>query len=249
MVLTGIRGGIGFLTRIPVGRGSEAWTAFTRTPVAFPLSGYLIGVLLILPVVLPLPAVTVALLFVIWLYVITGITHLDGIADLGDALVVHGTAEQRYNVMKDTTLGVGGVTLLVLTIGGVGLAAYGLSSYPGELRTSVGIILAAEVGAKLCMALIACFATASPNGMGAELTGSVGPRDSIGPILLSLPVVLITVPSPVAAFVLVSTVVGAFPVWWWARKNLDGINGDVFGATNEIARLVGLHGGLFVWML
>ncbi len=37
--------------------------------------------------------------------------------------------------------------------------------------------------------------------------------------------------------------------WYWANRNLDGISGDVFGAANEIGRVVGLHVGVIAWTL
>ena len=33
----------------------------------------------------------------------------------------------------------------------------------------------------------------------------------------------------------------------WADGALGGVNGDVFGAVNELARVVALHAGVVAW--
>jgi len=35
----------------------------------------------------------------------------------------------------------------------------------------------------------------------------------------------------------------------WGYRALGGVNGDVIGATNELARAVGLHLGVAVWIV
>ncbi|MFB6169944.1 MAG: adenosylcobinamide-GDP ribazoletransferase, partial [Haloarculaceae archaeon] len=50
MVLSALRGAVGFLSRLPVGRREADWRAFRATPLAFPLAGYLLGALAALPV-------------------------------------------------------------------------------------------------------------------------------------------------------------------------------------------------------
>ncbi|MFT4946215.1 MAG: adenosylcobinamide-GDP ribazoletransferase, partial [Natronomonas sp.] len=108
MSVAAVRGAVGFLSRIPVGGSERDWDAFRRTPAAFVLVGLLIGALFTPVFLLPGPAVTVAVVFVALVYGLTGITHLDGVADLGDAAVVHGDQSRRREVMTDTEVGTGG---------------------------------------------------------------------------------------------------------------------------------------------
>ncbi|MFB6218244.1 MAG: adenosylcobinamide-GDP ribazoletransferase, partial [Halobacteriaceae archaeon] len=167
MVLTALRGALGFLSRAPVGRDERAWRAFRSTPAALPLAGYAIGAAVALPLALPLPGPTAAALFVAAVYLVTGINHLDGVADLGDAAVVHGDAGRRRAVMADAELGVGGtaaVALVVFALGAAGLAVAALG-----LR-ALALVVAAEVGAKLAVAAVACLGSAAHEGLGAELT-------------------------------------------------------------------------------
>lgn len=244
MIVTAFRGAVGFLTRVPVGHDERAWNAFTRSPVTLPLAGYVVGGLAALPLLVPAPEPTVAALFVAWLYLLTGITHLDGLADLGDALVVHGSPEERRAVLKDTTVGVGGVVAVVVLVAGVALAALSLATAP---LVGIRLLVAAEVSAKLAMAALVCVGTATHDGMAATLTTASAPRDLALPAVVALPATAATWPHPAGAVAVVAGVFAAGVVFRVARRRLGGVNGDIFGAANEIARLVALHAGVVVW--
>lgn len=245
MVLSAVRGALGFLSRLPVGHDERSWESFRCSPLAFPLAGYAIGILVVLPLLLPVPTPILAFLFVLWLYLVTGITHADGLADLGDALVVHGDESKRRAVMKDTTVGVGAVLSLSLVVLGMALAGFALASAP---LTMIPLVITAEVGAKLGMAMIACLGTATHEGLGSALTDRARPRSLVLPLLVALPAVAFTWPHPAAAITMGASLVAAISVLWWTRRNLGGVNGDVFGASNEIARVVALHAGVIAWM-
>ncbi|MGM0590025.1 MAG: adenosylcobinamide-GDP ribazoletransferase [Halobacteriota archaeon] len=245
MVLTAFRGALGFLSRLPVGRDETAWEAFLAAPVTLPLVGYVVGAVVALPLGLRLPAPTAAVLFVVWLYLVTGINHADGLGDVGDALVVHGDAVERRAVMKDTTVGVGAALAVGLGVLGLAAAAFALASAP---LTALLLVVAAEVGAKLGMATIACLGTASHDGLGSELTGNLRPRSLVGPAVVALPAAALTWPHPAAAIGLGAAVLTAGGVLAWARWRLGGVSGDVLGAGNEIARVVALHAGVVAWI-
>lgn len=249
MVLTALRGAVGFLTRIPVGHDGAAWEAFQRTPAAFPAVGYLVGGLAALPLLLVdvLPSSTVAALAVVWLYALTGITHLDGVADLGDAAVVHGDTDQRVEVLKDTVLGVGGTAALGVVLLAVGFGFLGLAATP--IRIAVAVVVASEVGAKLSMAGVAGLGTARHEGLGSAFTSASGPSSLLSAVLVALPAGVLAWPSAVAAAALVGAVAGGALVSWWANGLVGGVNGDVFGAANELGRLAALHAGVMVWWL
>lgn len=244
MGIAALRGAFGFLTRIPVGRDERAWEAFRRSPVTFPVVGYVLGALLTLPFLLPLPDPTIAVVFVLWLYFLTGIAHVDGLADVGDALVVHGPADDRREVLKDTTVGVGALLSVVVVVTGLVLAALALAAEP---HTAILLLVAGEVGAKLGMATIACLGTATHDGLGAELTEATRPRSVLIPTVVALPAAALTWPHPAALVALGGGLLATVTVFVWARWRLGGVNGDVFGAGNEIARLVALHVGVIAW--
>jgi adenosylcobinamide-GDP ribazoletransferase len=184
VALAAIRGALGFLSRLPVGHDDAAWEAFRNAPVTFPLVGYVLGALVALPLLLPGPAPTVALAFVIGIYVVTGINHIDGVIDLGDALVVHGSAAERREVMKDTTVGAGGALAVALVVFGLGTAGVALAALPVK---AVFLVITAEVGAKLGMAVLVCLGSAVHKGLGSALTANAHLRSVVPAVLLSVP--------------------------------------------------------------
>ena len=244
MVLSALRGALGFLTRLPVGHDEPSWDAFRRTPTAFPLAGYVVGALLAVPVVLPaVPAPVVAFLFVLVLLGVTGITHLDGLADLGDAAVVHG-ADRRHEVLKDAQVGVGGTVAVAAALAGLALAGLALAGLP--TRAAAGLVVAAEVTAKLSMAGLAAFGSPAHEGLGSQLLGAT-PRGLLPAAALALPATVLTWPSPAAAAGLLAGLAAASLLVRWVRGWLGGVSGDAFGAANELARLAALHAGVLAW--
>ncbi|ARS88853.1 adenosylcobinamide-GDP ribazoletransferase [Natrarchaeobaculum aegyptiacum] len=244
-----VRGGVGFLTRLPVSFDERDWEALQRTPAAFPVVGYLAGVLVALPLLAAarVPDPTVGFAYVLAVYLVTGIHHVDGVADLGDAFVVHGDANRRREVLKDTTTGVGAVLAVGLVLVGLGLAGLGLAALP--VATAVGVVIAAEVGSRVGMAAMACFGRASHEGMGSRFTEAATPAAFVAPAALAVPAAVLTWPHGAAAVALVAGLAGAGLPWLWATRNLGGINGDVFGAATEVGRVVGVHAGVIVWTL
>ncbi|WP_350356138.1 adenosylcobinamide-GDP ribazoletransferase [Halorarius halobius] len=245
--MSAVRGALGFLTRLPVGHDGDAWTAFRATPAAFPLAGYLVGAAVAVPLVAApvVPAATVAVAVVAWLYLLTGITHLDGVADLGDAAVVHGDAGERVDVLKDSALGVGGAAAMGVVLLGLGLGMLAVSGLP--LRVAVAVVVAGEVAAKLAMAGVACLGTARHEGLGSAFTERSRGRDLLPAVAVAVPATLLSWPSAAAALV-AGTAAGAL-VARWASRLVGGVNGDAFGAANELARVVGLHAGVIAWTL
>ncbi|MFH5801851.1 adenosylcobinamide-GDP ribazoletransferase [Haladaptatus sp. CMAA 1911] len=245
MVLTAVRGALGFLSRLPVGHDEDAWEAFRRSSVAFPLAGYVIGIFLAVPLLFPLPASADAILFLVTVYGVTGINHVDGLADLGDAAAVHG-AEKRRAVMKDTDVGVGALLAVTLLIAGLTLAAVGLVALP--LEAVVAIVVTAEVSAKLGMAGLAAFGSPAHEGLGSQLIDQT-PRGFVVAVIVSLPTLALSW-SPLVGIVMISSsLLATAVVARWARSWLGGVSGDVFGATNELSRLVALHVGVVAWTL
>ncbi|MFC5969850.1 adenosylcobinamide-GDP ribazoletransferase [Halomarina salina] len=246
MVATALRGALGFLTRAPVGRDEAAWEAFRTTPVAFPLAGYPVGALAAVPLLAPGPSLVVAAVFVAWCYALTGINHLDGVADLGDAAVVHGDAERRRSVLKDTTVGVGAVVAVSLVVLGLWSSAGELAALPTRAAL---VVVAAEVSAKLATAVVVCLGTATHEGLGSALTDDNGLRDLLSPVVLTLPAATLTWPRPASAVTVLAGGVTGLATLLWARRRLGGVNGDVMGATNELARVVALAAGVTTWTL
>jgi adenosylcobinamide-GDP ribazoletransferase len=249
VVLTALRGGVVFLTRLPVGGDEASWEAFRRTPLAFTLVGYLVGGLAALPLLLPLPVPSAAALYLATLYLLTGVTHADGLADVGDAAAVHGDAEARRSVLKDSQTGVGGALALGVSLVVLGLGALGVA---GTLpRTAFALVLAAEVGAKTGMATLVCTGESAHEGMGSALL-DVNDASNLLPVAVALlPLLLVAPVTGVAAVVAaaLAPVGAARLVGRWGENHLGGVSGDVLGAANELGRVAGVHAGVVAWTL
>ncbi|WP_142986808.1 adenosylcobinamide-GDP ribazoletransferase [Halorubrum cibi] len=250
-----IRGALTFLTRIPVpGSAPADWHAFRRSPWTFPVVGAVVGAVAGLAFLAPSPW-TAAAAYLLTIYFLTGVTHADGLADLGDAIAAH-DPDRRLGILKDADLGVGGalalaVTLLATTLGALALAT-GLAG-GGARVTSVAfrIVLAAEVGAKAGMAVLACLGTPAHEGLGSAVVGEVGPRSLLLVALVVAPVLLAAPPGalPAIAAALIAGPVVAVVLLVRVRPWLGGASGDVLGAANELGRAVALHAGVVAWTI
>lgn len=111
---------VGFLTKIPtpiIANPSEK--SLVDTPFYYPIVGLIIGIILLIISyffisfeVFLLSTVIVAL----WVF-ITGSLHLDGLADLSDALIGGlGNKEKTRQILKDPHIGVHGVTSIVTVL-------------------------------------------------------------------------------------------------------------------------------------
>lgn len=248
-----LRGAFTFLTRVPIPGGMPAdWHAFRRSPWTFPVVGAALGAVAGLALLAP-SAWSAAAGYLLALYVLGGVTHADGLADLGDAMAAH-DPDRRQAALEDAALGVGGalalgVTLLTTTLGVLALATgfTGGASLAGT--TAYRVVLAAEVGAKAGMAVLACVGRPAHEGLGSAVVGDVGRRSLAPVVVVSVPVVLAP---PAGAFpALVATLLTGPAVALFVSSRvspwLGGVSGDVLGATNELGRAVALHVGVIVW--
>lgn len=244
--MNALAGALGFLTTLPVPVTEDAWEGFRRHPETLPVVGYLVGALVAIPVVASPSAPLGGFAFVLAVFLVTGINHLDGLTDLADGLAVHGTETERVEAMRDSALGVGGLlsgALVVLGLFAVGWELTGLQ------WTAVGVVVAAEVAAKLAMLVVLVRGTPRHEGLGSALADDASPRSLAVGALLAAPAALLTWPGPASAVALATGVVVALVVQSLATSRLGGISGDVLGATNEVARLAALLAGVMAWTL
>lgn len=123
-------GAVSFLTRLPVAYSEPRWEAFItargrsagglrrrRAPRRADAGGRR-------------PHGTVAFAYLAVVFAVTGINHLDGVADAGDAAVVHGDPADRRTVLKDTTTGVGAIAAVVVVVAGLVTGSLGVAALP-----------------------------------------------------------------------------------------------------------------------
>ncbi len=95
-----------FLTLLPLGK-SDTFDTQAMT-LYFPVVGLIVGILLSIfdrmaQVFWPLPAV--AAMDVVFLVLLTGAFHLDGLADAAGGLLGHRSPERALEIMKDSRIG------------------------------------------------------------------------------------------------------------------------------------------------
>ena len=108
-----------FLTILPSNNANLETIA--RYMYIFPIVGIAIGLAIGgigFGLSLFLEPLIVALLVVASLALITGIHHIDGLADFADGLMVKGTKEKKLQAMKDVSTGSAGIVAVVLCLVG-----------------------------------------------------------------------------------------------------------------------------------
>lgn len=234
----GIRGLVGFLTIIPVTPEDKSLENAAKFMFLFPIIGGFIGALVGAFSLLTfgiLPALISGLLTVALLSFLTGLHHIDGLLDFGDGLMVRGPRERKIQAMKDPGTGVGGWTLGTFTILGTIFAVSEIA------KTSVfQSLIAAEVAAKFAMVVLAFTGKLAYRGSATPFVEAMRGRNGIFMMLASLLIstaIVFTLHNILGVTILAVAVGVAMILRSISHHSLGGINGDVFGSTNELARV------------
>jgi len=229
---------LSFFTVYPVRRASLEEAA--REVHLLPLVGLVTGLpgavlLLAAHFVPPGVAATLALGSVL---LAAGLHHADGVLDVGDAIMAHGSPDRRRDVLGDTRVGIGGLGALFLVYAPtVGALAALCAISPGRAALA---LLGGEVAARSAMLLMLAFGEpADPRSSSVPfvraLSGSH--RTSVVVALLApLPFLLPT--SALAPFAILATPLVALGALRVSEAKFGGIGGDVVGATGEVCRAV-----------
>jgi adenosylcobinamide-GDP ribazoletransferase len=214
-------------------------TDCARNMWAFPLIGAFLGLLAGLFGIVAfhfLPGILAGALVLALLLWMTGLHHTDGLLDFGDGVMAHGTSEHKIEVMHDQLTGAGGLSLGILTMLITALAVGQLN-----VRLILPAIIVVELCAKLSMVVAAWAGKSVHQGMNSPFLEAMHGRGGnirltvaliisfvLGLVLLKFAGIIIVVTAVVTGLVMVAV----------AHKHFKGVTGDVFGATNELARLV-----------
>lgn len=232
--MTSFRSVLGFLTIIPV-NGAYSLRDAALSAWLFPLAGFLLGLVAglvgaLLSTSLPWSIASAASLLALLL--LTGFHHLDGLLDLGDAVMVRGSKAKRQAVMHSPGIGAGALGIGVLVI----LITYLSLSQSHDLITA---LILAESSAKFAMLLTAFLGTSAWRGMGRDFAAVLKKEKRILPLgfllylLLAGPLAKAEMP-----FILLAVFILSFLMARFSRGLIGGVNGDALGATNEITRLL-----------
>ena len=129
--------------------------------------------------------VLASLLAIATMAVLTGVLHLDGLADTADALVApYPAAAERAR--KDPAVGPGGVAALVLVLATEVAALAGLASSGGGWLAGAALVVAATVARTLpVVAVQLAPGRVPPDGFGGWFARRVGPVDGVVALVLA----------------------------------------------------------------
>ena len=228
MVIKELKNLLSFLTIFPVTMDKDMLTDCARNMWVFPLIGAFIGLLAGVfgwVAYQFLPGVVVGGLVLGLLLLITGLHHTDGLLDFGDGVMAHGTPEHKIEVMHDQLTGAGGLTLGIMIILITALTLGQISSN-GEFKIS---LIVAWAGKSVHQGMNSPFLEV--------MHGTKGTLLLVVAVAISL-AVAVPLLRWAGAFVVLAAIITSFFMVAIAHRHFNGVTGDVFGATNEITRMV-----------
>jgi adenosylcobinamide-GDP ribazoletransferase len=227
---------VSFLTRVPVGRRLALDAAdVARGGALFPVVGAGIGAVVGGIAQSTAGGLTAPLAAVLALAVgaaLTGVLHLDALADTADALGAP-TRERALEIMRDHAVGAFGAVALVLALGAKTFALAALVAHHDALRATVCATAAARV---VPVVLSVTLPYARPAAGVGRVLGTTGrPRAALAAaIAIALCVALhAAVVLPVVAAIGIACGLAA-------RRRLGGVTGDVLGAAAELSEIAAL---------
>jgi adenosylcobinamide-GDP ribazoletransferase len=225
-----------FLTRVPLPETAYEADSLARSIKFFPVVGLAVGSGAVLVQRLLLPHLNrplVALLVLLFLVLITGCFHEDGLADTADAFGGGWNKEQILLILKDSRIGGYGATALVLSLLGRYLL---LASLP--LNHFAAYVISAHV---LCRWSSLPLSYLLPpareqSGQGARIARLTSLSSLIFGSAFSIAVVVYALRWSAAAPLIAAALVTVLSGWFYFRK-IRGITGDCFGATNQLTEI------------
>lgn len=238
-----------FLTRIPVPSYPYQPDALARSVKFFPVVGAFIGAAaaLLHHVLVPhLPEPVAALLVVVFLVMVTGCLHEDGLADAADGFFGGHTREKVLLIMRDSRIGSygGGALVLTLTARVLLLASLPLDRFAATLIAAHILCRWTTLPLSYYLPSARAENSAEPAGQGARIAWLTTSTTFIGGTIFTLLATGLLLGRRAVApvlFVIVVTLLSGL----YYRRRIGGVTGDCFGATNQLAEIAVLLCG--VW--
>lgn len=226
---------VSFLTVLPVGRGTLEDAA--RGIFLFPAAGALIGLLAGsagLGMSLFMDPLLAGVLVTASIAVLTGLHHMDGLADFADGLMARGGRERRLAAMKDASTGSAGTAGIALVLAGMVAALSGTSGTDLLLA-----VILAEVLAKFSMVLMAGIGSSASPGSATPFVLAAQKRQVAAAFVMTA-VLMVILGQGTGLFMLGAAMAVTLVVIAIATRSFGGITGDVLGACNELVRVASL---------
>jgi adenosylcobinamide-GDP ribazoletransferase len=165
---------------------------------------------------------------------VTGLLHVDGLADTADGLLPQLPRDRRLAVMAEPAVGAYGVTAVVVVLG-LRVAAF------AALAPDVALVAALWCASRTAMAVTArAVPYVRSGGLATALLGGRWPPVAAVGLAGSMTLALLSDDGGQALLAVAGVVVGATAVAAAARRRLGGFTGDVLGAAGLLGETVGL---------
>ena len=225
-----------FLTIIPLPRRWEVSPEEVgRSAGYFPVVGAIIGLILVgfnWLLGLLLPSAVVNVLLIVSLVAISGALHLDGFIDTCDGIAGHKTAEERWQVMRDSRVGgfgiIGACCLLLVKY-------ISLNSVPEPLLAATLVLMPVLSRWGMVYALFA-YPYAKPSGLGKAFKEGINWQTLTIATLTTLAVTAI-VARLAGLVIMLGTWVIIIVMAAYLKRKFFGLTGDTYGAINEVTEV------------
>lgn len=227
-----------FLSRLPVKVANVREEEFGRSLLYFPLVGLLLGAIsgvcfLVFASIFP-RMVACALTLAIYT-ILTGAIHLDGFADTIDGLCGSRDREEALRIMRDSRIGVMGVTGLVLLL----LLKFALlENISSDMMVKAWIALCA-LSRYIQVFVIYTARYVRQEGKAKPFFDKIGEREFYGACFITLAIALFTF-----GFKGISLFSFVLFFGWlvikYIKKRLGGMTGDTIGGISELVEIMTL---------
>lgn len=224
-----------FLTRLPIPQVEFAPDGLARSVKFFPLVGLVVGYgaallqkLLAPHLGRPLCAVAVLL----YLVLITGGLHEDGLADVADSLGGW-NVEQRLTILRDSRIGSYGAAAIIFSLAS---RAVLLAELP--LANFTAYVVSAHVLCRWSTLPLSYYLPPAREheGQGARVARLTSTVSLVAGSLFTLATVVVLLREAAIAPVLLALTVALLSSLFYLRK-LGGVTGDCFGATYQLTEI------------
>ena len=211
----------------------------TKLTWAWPFLHILIGVLALLCGYislnfLHLNSLLVSVIVYAFLMIITGYNHLDGVMDMADGVMVHGEPEKKIRIMKDSSVGAGGMATLFLVASLTIAAINNMLDY----NFLVGILIC-EMASKTSLLTTALLSKPLIPGIGGYFIKETNIYNYFASTVI-VAVIAFLLGNFVGIAGIAGAIVSGIIISVIAKRNFVFANGDVLGMSNEVGRLLSL---------
>ncbi len=234
-----LRAALSFFSTLPAGEGYEEYDALRRNLHVIPLAGTVIGILIAsITFLISFFAPNLTFLGVIVYLAFEGINHVDGLADVGDAIFA--PRHRRKEVLKDVRVGAGGVVFVVAYLL---LLFESFKSFRSSTDLLTAVILS-QTSAKFSMLFLITTSKPLWKGMASNIMEFANRTHLLVGFFFLLTIyasfAVISGDAVTIIVHLVTSLFAALLIRSFAHNLFGGVSGDIFGASNCIVFALGM---------